>query len=283
MGNNVVYENIDGRDLTLDIYRPKKGEVSTRTAILMVHGGGWVHGSRETVAPLATALAERGFLAIGMEYRLAPEAPWPAQLDDIRAALRWVDNNARQLGVAKDRIVALGFSVGGHMALLAAAAQQGEPRFAAVVSLFASGEVSVGQQPPKGVLDATVILGPDATDEAIGSASPLQQLTPECPPVLLLHGGADWLVDPVASVRLYEKLVELSVTAELHIVAGAHHEFASEPGFVGAVAGQIERFLDRALIRPAHCAAESRKHNIFAQGPEALQALMAQMAEQNPG
>ena len=277
---DVVYGSADGRELKADLYRPEGGSVPTKTAVLLVHGGGWVFGERGMMAPLASQLAAKGFLAIAPEYRLVPEAPWPAQLDDIKAAVRWTAENAKRLGIEQDRIVVLGNSAGGQLALLAAAALRNEKHVAAVISLFAASELSVGGQPAKGAFDATPLLGPDAREGAIHAASPLHLVKADFPPVLLLHGGADWLIDPVASLKLYEKLTELGVAAELHIVAGAHHEFAGEPGMTGPVASEIALFLDRMVVAPERWAGEAKATNIFAQGPEALQALMAQMAQQ---
>jgi len=277
--NDVVYNKLDGRELKLDLYRPEGGKVPTRAAVVLVHGGGWIVGDRHMMEGLGAAFAAQGFLAAAVEYRLVREAAWPAQLDDVVAAVRWLADNAGRLGIDPNRIVVAGGSAGGHLALMAAATLRDKPRVAAVVSLFAASELAVDPQPAKGLFDATMLLGADASADKVRAASPLHQVTADFPPVFILHGSADWMIDPVASLRLYEKLSGLGVPAELHIVSGALHEFTGEPGMTGPMVSEIALFLSRTVIDPARWAAETDASNLFAKGPEFVQGLMAQILE----
>lgn len=275
--SSITYAAPGGRELKLDLYRPEGGTVPTRTAVIIVHGGGWMLGERGMVAPLANAFAARGFLAVPVEYRLVREAPWPAQRDDIVAAAQWVAANAADLGIDAGRIVLAGSSAGGHLALMAAAALGGKARIGAVVSLFSASELTLDQPAPKGTFAAPQLVGPDASAEALAAASPLHQVNADFPPVFLLHGGADWMIDPQASINLYQRLVELGVTAEMHIVAGALHEFVEEPAMCGPMVSEIALFLDRMMIDPARYEVDTKEHNLFAQGPEAVMALMQKL------
>lgn len=277
--NDIVYNTLEGRELKLDLYRPDSGKVPTRTAVVLVHGGGWILGDRHLVEALGSEFAAQGFVAAAVEYRLVREAAWPAQLDDVTAAVRWVADNAESLGIDADRIVVAGGSAGAHLAMLAAATLD-RPRVAAVLSLFPASELTVSPEPQKGIFNAAMLLGDDASEEAVRAASPLHRITKDYPPVYLLHGSADWLIDPVASLRVYDKLVELGVPAELHIVAGALHEFTGEPGMTGPMVAEMALFLSRMIIEPERWAAETEASNFFAKGPEAVQAAMAQMLEQ---
>jgi len=274
---DVVVGRQGGRDLHVDIYRPEGGSVPTRAAVLLVHGGGWVVGSRDSMAALAGSFAAKGFLAIAVEYRLAGEAAWPAQLDDVSGAARWAADNADRLGIDPGRLVLAGCSAGGQLAMLAAAALKQQTRVAAVVALFPASELSVAAEPARGELNAVALLGPDATAEAVRSASPLHQISADFPPTFLLHGGADWLIDPVASLRVYEKLASLGVPAELHIYAGALHEFSAEPGMVEPVTSEVASFLSRLLLDTDRWKAEALESNLFAKGPEFLKAMMENM------
>ena len=274
---NVVYAAPGGRELKLDLHRPEAGAVPTRTAVILVHGGGWMLGERGMIAPLAAQFAAQGFLAIPVEYRLVKEAPWPAQCDDVVAAIEWVAANAGSLGIDADRIVVGGASAGGHLALMATAALGGKAKVAAVLSLFSASELSLEQPAPKGKFGATQLVGPQASDEALRAASPLYQVNAQFPPVFLLHGGGDWMIDPQASITLYQRLAELGVTAEMHIVAGALHEFIEEPGMTGPMVSEIALFLNRVLLEPAKWAEETNASNLFAQGPEAVMALMQKL------
>ncbi len=277
---DVVYSASAGRELKLDLYRPAGDEVPTRTAVLLVHGGGWILGERGMMAPLASAFAEQGFLAAAVEYRLVREAPWPSQLEDVISAVEWIAENARELGIDARRIVLAGASAGGQLALLAAARLHGQGLVGAVVSLFSASELTVDPQPQKGQFGAPMLLGEDASSEALRMASPLSQVTRDFPPTILMHGGSDWMIDPLASVKLYQKLADLGVTAELHIIADALHEFIEEPGLTGPMVSSIALFLNRVLIEPERWAQETRDHNLFAKGPEVVQALMAQLLQQ---
>lgn len=276
---DVVYKDLAGRTLKVDLYRPEGSAPSKRTAILLVHGGGWAFGERGMVAPLAIQLAAQGFLAVAVEYRLVPEAPWPAQRDDVVAAARWTAQNAERLGIEPDRVVLLGFSAGGHLAMMAAGAPEERPQVAAVVALFTPSELTAEAEPSKGRTPAAMLLGPEATEAAAQAASPLPQITADFPPVFLLHGSADWVMHPTTSITMYEKLVSLGVTAELHIVARAHHEFACESGMAGPIAAEIALFLDRVVIDPERWDAASKAENIFTQGPEAMKARMEQASK----
>lgn len=277
---DVVYNTLDGRDLKLDLYRPEGSEVPTRTAVVLIHGGGWVLGDRHMLESLGSEFAAQGFLGAAVEYRLVREAPWPAQLDDVIAAVLWLADNAESLGIDPDRIVLAGGSAGGHLAMMAAAALRDKPRVAAVLALFAASDLTVDPTPAKGTFNASALLGSDATEEAVRAASPVHQITVDFPPVFLLHGGSDWLIDPVASLGVYDRLVDLGVPAELHIVAGALHEFTGEPGMTGPMVSEMALFLSRVLIEPERWTAETEASNVFAKGPEAVQALMTQLLEQ---
>ena len=277
---DVVYHSVNGRDLKVDLYKPEGGSVPTKTAVVLIHGGGWILGEKGMMTPLASQFAAQGFLAAAVEYRLVREAAWPAQLEDVTTAVRWVADNAADLGIDADHIVVAGASAGGHLALMAAAELNKESKVAAVLSLFSASELTVSEVPEKGKFNAAMLLGPDASDDVVKAASPYYQVSEGFPPTFVLHGTKDWLIDPVASLRLYEKLNDLGVTAELHMVANAIHEFIEEPGMTGPMVSEIALFLNRVVIDPAKWAAETEEHNLFAKGPEALQALMAQMLEQ---
>jgi acetyl esterase/lipase len=280
---DVVYHTVGGHELKADLYRPEGSEVPTRTAVLLVHGGGWVTGDRQMMQGLGSQFAAQGFLAVAVEYRLVREAAWPAQLDDVVAAVLWAADHAGSLGVDADRIVVAGASAGGQLALMAAAALREEKKVAAVLPLFAASDLTVSSEPERGAFNASRLLGADASDEAVQAASPLHQVTADFPPVFMLHGGGDWLIDPSASLRLYGRLVELGVPAELHVVAGALHGFTEEPGMTGPMVSECALFLNRFLIDPERWAAETEATNLFAQGPEAIQALLAQQLEEAEG
>ncbi|MDE6378441.1 MAG: alpha/beta hydrolase, partial [Duncaniella sp.] len=116
---NVVYTRLHAtpfgeRDLHVDIYRPDSQQLLP--AVIMIHGGGWNSGDKTLQRPMAMQLAARGYVAIPLEYRLIPEALYPAGLHDVKTAVRWVRSHAADYGIDHDRIALWGCSAGspGH-------------------------------------------------------------------------------------------------------------------------------------------------------------------------
>ncbi|WP_288132277.1 alpha/beta hydrolase [Microbulbifer sp.] len=113
---NRVYRQIDDRALRLDLFRPGSGTSSP--AVLLVHGGGWRSGNKTLQEPMATYLANQGFVTATVEYRLSMEAKYPAGVQDIKSALCWMHRNAEELGIDRQRIAILGASAGAQLATL---------------------------------------------------------------------------------------------------------------------------------------------------------------------
>lgn len=251
-----------GRDLRLDLYRPD-GEA--QALIVMVHGGGWRRGSRQGIAAYGEVFARLGYVAVAAEYRLLDEAPWPAQFDDVKAAVAWATENAAGLGLPPGRVALLGFSAGGHLALLAADEMRGQ--VAAVVALFAPVEL-VTAAPGPGQTAASKLFDEAGSEAAARLASPLHRAGPGFPPAFLIHGAEDWLVPHLTSQRMFDALVAAGVKAELHIYAGHTHEFADAPYMMELVAAETANFLHRLVVDPAGARAQDLKHNPFAHGPD---------------
>ncbi|MHB9055588.1 MAG: pectinesterase family protein [Paludibacteraceae bacterium] len=114
---DIVYKKINkNRKLKLNIFRPKSSDILP--AVLMIHGGGWNSGSPDLQKALAVNLARKGFVTITAEYRLIPEAVYPAGVDDLNDAVRWISNNAGKYAVDKNKIAVSGCSAGGQLASL---------------------------------------------------------------------------------------------------------------------------------------------------------------------
>ena len=113
---DVEYSNIGAR-VAMDIVRPKAASSEGRPAMLLVHGGGFRRGNRQSYLPMAIRLAERGYVAATASYRLAPRHQFPAAVEDVKAAVRFLRANANKYGIDTDRIGAMGGSAGGHLVL----------------------------------------------------------------------------------------------------------------------------------------------------------------------
>ncbi|WP_220399678.1 pectinesterase family protein [Filimonas effusa] len=114
--HNVTYCTIGARKLNLDVFYPKEKAAAKRTAVIMIHGGGWRSGNRSQHHPLMQKLAALGYVCFTPEYRLSTEALFPAGVYDVKTAIRWVRANAALYQVDTARIVAMGFSAGGELA-----------------------------------------------------------------------------------------------------------------------------------------------------------------------
>jgi acetyl esterase/lipase len=248
-----------GRDLAVDVFAPGGGlgGGGMGACVVLLHGGAWMFGGPQDMAAQAAALAAEGFTCIAAEYRLSPEATWPAQVQDVQDVIAWVRAQAADLRISPDRIALLGASAGGHLALMAA------PQAAAVVAICAPPELRL---PPAeaGANPIAALLGPGADAAAAWAASPLAHVSAAFPPVCLVGGGRDTLVPPEALLALYAALHAAGVPVDLHIHHGHAHGFDLLPSMFTPVLAQITLFLKRAMVDPGHYAQESERLNPFA-------------------
>lgn len=115
---DVVYKKLDNSKLRVDVYIPKNKDSKKYPAVLLIHGGGWLVGSKENERVMAQHLAENGFVAISVTYRLGFEAVYPAGVIDLKDAVRWMRKNAKKYKIDADKIAVLGASAGAQLATL---------------------------------------------------------------------------------------------------------------------------------------------------------------------
>ena len=230
---NVVYRMVDGVSLALDIYLPRTS--GPHPAVLLVHGGGWHGGDKRSFAAYGRILAEQGYASFSVNYRLAPQFHYPAALEDLRCAVKWIREHAVDLRVDPSRIAALGSSAGGHLVALLGTAPEGigdcgdptiSSRVQAVIALFGPMDLldavgSTGEEAVESFLGASAAEDPDLWREA----SPITWVSPDDPPFLLIHGRDDQLVPFAQSVEMADALRQAGVEAVLLIVPGAGHGF----------------------------------------------------------
>jgi acetyl esterase/lipase len=249
-----VYASPDGVPLELDLYRPDG--VENPPVALYLHGGGWAVGTRaDRVQERVLPVVAEGIAIASASYRLTDVAQWPAQRDDVVAAVTFLRDNAGDLGVRGDRISAWGASAGGHLALMAALT--GGAALDAVVAFFPSTDFVSLQDFRPGV-DAPMppfLAGftmPDPSFEArLIGAQPLEapDRARDASPVthadqagttriLLVHGDHDGLVPLSQSRLLFDALRAAGADASLLVIAGANHEDPAfdRPEITGAVA-----------------------------------------------
>lgn len=237
----IVYGKGGDQELKLDLARPAQGE-GPFPGIICIHGGGWQAGKHEDLRQLIRFLAERGFVAVTISYRLAPAAKFPAQVEDCKAAVRWLRANAARYHVDPDHLGVMGFSAGGHLACLLGAAdaraglegQGGHPerssRVQAVVSFFGPTDFLAPEWKDNVNKILVDFLGArrDENPEIYKKASPITYVSKDDPPFLFFHGTKDPLVNIRQSERMVQRLQEVGVPARLVRLEGAGHGWGGE-------------------------------------------------------
>jgi acetyl esterase/lipase len=256
--------------LRLDVYMPDgpaKGD--RRPAIVQVHGGGWVLGSRrEQGIPLLTHLAANGWVGFNVDYRLAPFATYPGPVVDVKRAIAWVREHADEYGVDPDFVAITGGSAGGHLAALAALTHDD----AGLQPGFEDADTSVAAAVPfYGIYDLldddaihapavfSMVLEPlvfkarrSDDPDRFRAASPVHRVHTDAPPMLVIHGESDSLVPVEEARRFAERLRSTSRSTVLYAeMKGAQHAFDVIPSWrTVPVVEAIERFL--AAVRRDH-------------------------------
>ena len=243
-------------DLTLDVYQPPAGVASKRMAIIHLFGGGFFTGSKNAgyIINDAKALGARGYTNISANYRLQTQGPWPAQIHDVKAAIRWTRANAMRLGIDAGRIAVAGYSAGGMLSLMAAGTNgrkefEGEGGNAGVSSDV---NACIGVYPLASAQTARGLFPEgQATPENIAAASPTSYITDKFAPTIFIHGTNDGTVPAQSSIDFHTKLHAMKVPSALTLIQGADHAFDNNaPDAVEVMAASIDLFLDRLLINP---------------------------------
>ena len=278
--HGVEFASIEGfRPLLLDLYVPPPGS-SSGAAIVYLHGGGWAVGTRRrfgrafvTWSPTPLdRLAQAGFAVATVDYRLSGEARFPAQLHDVKAAIRWVRGNATTLAVDPANLVAWGESAGGHLATLAgltadSADLEGEvgdhrgesSAVCAVIdwygpmnllSLSSQHLPSSDKRPDDAQSWESSMVGePLQTDpERSRAASPISYVHAAAPPIQIHHGTADGQVPFAQSVEFAEAMRQAGGNVELIVVEGSDHFWTGAPD-LGAIFDASLAFAYRVSIR----------------------------------
>ncbi|MGW1817454.1 alpha/beta hydrolase fold domain-containing protein [Streptomyces sp. NPDC002125] len=242
-----VYAVPDGsRPLELDLWRPA-GADGPVPVIVFVHGGGWRTGRRDDMGPRFRTwrpgpfarLVQAGFAVACVDYRLSGEARFPAQRDDLAAALSWLRLRADELAVDPSRIVLWGESAGAHLAALAALiSATPEEAVRGCVCWYGPSDLGALAEDHGGGFDpgdpttreARLLGAAPAVDEELArAASPVTHVSAGSPAFLLLHGTDDTLVPSRQSVRLADALRAAGAPVELRLIEGAQHLWVGLP------------------------------------------------------
>ena len=231
-----------GIELKLDISYPENLD-SPAALVMYVHGGGWVSGDKNSGVGrrFLPFLLEQGYIVAAINYRLAPDHSFPAQIRDVKCAVRYLRANAQAYQLDPQRIGALGGSAGGHLVALLGTADKNagwdeglfneqSSRVQAVVDLFGPADLTqlnINSQRSIG----NRVFGMTSTDDhALEIYSLVSYISPDDPPFLILQGAEDQLVPPSQSQSLYDQLIATGVPAQLVMVENAAHGFIPTGG-----------------------------------------------------
>ena len=244
---NLVYATKDKLDLKLDAYLPVSSKV--RPSVLVIHGGGWRIGSKRQLGRYASSLAERGFNAFAINYRLAPKHKHPAQIEDCRDAVRWIRQNSGKYGGDPDRIGALGYSAGAHLACLLAVTgkEQGDKEVGTKIRVAVGGGTPCEFMsiPSKNKTLAYWLGGSrKEVPNAYRDASLTEHLDKGDAPIFFFHGEADYLVGMSGAKKMSEKMNKLGIDSHFHLIKEAGHFRAV---FNSKAIGESFDFLEKHL------------------------------------
>ena len=273
---NVEFGKGGGHPLLLDIIRPKDTPKDPMPAIVFIHGGGWSGGSKNDCVAFATIAAQHGYFAATIDYRLSGEAPFPAQIEDCKCAIRWARAHAKEYNINPDRIGVWGGSAGGHLVALlgtTAGIKQFEgsggwdgysSKVQAVCDFFGPADLlKVVNDAEKGIIPqgwepllGKIRSGDDILSKLVGGpanekkdvchrASPITYVTKDDAPFLICHGDQDPLVPLDQSILLDKALKKAGVESTLIVVKGGGHGWTNHPEVDKAVADFFEKHLKK--------------------------------------
>jgi len=224
---DIEYKQVGTQALKLDLYQPKKLTQAT-PILIFIHGGGWKKGKKEDYLIYLLAFARRGYVTASISYRLAPKALFPAAVEDVKCAVRWLRAHAGEYHIDPNKIAVIGGSAGGHLAMMIGyssdvAELNGEcgadsvtSRVQAVVNLYGPANLTT-EYARTHKLTVNFIGQPyDSIPKIYQQASPFSYLTEDDPPTLIFHGTKDELVPVSQSDSLKRMLDATGIINEYH-------------------------------------------------------------------
>ena len=240
--SDLVYHQANDEELKADAYVPR-GD-GPHPAVLVVHGGAWRAGNKSQLARVAELLAGRGYTAMAINYRLAPKHKFPAQIEDCRAAVKYLRDNAAKLKVDTKRVGAFGYSAGGHLSALLGTESKDETL--KLQAVCCGGAPCDFRKTPNFLPTLSYWLGGTRGENPniYEQASPAAFVSKDNCPMFFFHGADDSLVRLNQPEGMVEALKAVSVPAELYVVPDAGHIQAARDS---KAIGQAAAFFDQHL------------------------------------
>jgi acetyl esterase/lipase len=266
---DVTYKSVNGKDLKLDLYLPE-GVDHPVPLILLVHGGGWGAGSKKDYGGAGLEYVKNGYAAAAVDYRLSREAPFPAQIEDVKAAVRWLRAHAGDYNLDAAHFGAMGHSAGGHLvSLLGTSGDLAQfdtgdnlaesSKVQAVVDMAGPEDLAAFFSARGGADRPVALFGGSINqkrDLAV-LASPIDHIGPQTPPFLIISGLADTAVGVVQPKLFYVALQKAGVPCMLMLIPGVPHGIALDlPYGKGKLWDSVFYFLD-PLLKPGKAPASA--------------------------
>jgi acetyl esterase/lipase len=272
---DVVYRKTDGQQLTLDLARPASAKAPT-PVLVFIHGGAWQYEGRAFSNEIQRA-ARRGYAALRIRYRLMDiqddgraRYPFPAQLEDVTAALDWIAENAQEKNFDTKRVGLVGMSAGGQLALLAgldrSSEENGKLNVRGIVNYYGPTDFVDGyarHQEGRRLLETFLCGSPETQHDRYVAASPVCHVQADSPPVLTFQGDADRVVPLEQSELLDAKMKAAGAIHTLQVFRGEAHGFSRAAG--QRANRQMYDFLDQHVGGPSLVgAAQSKRQRAVA-------------------
>lgn len=257
---DVEYGRADGERLLLDLYLPANGPATAATAlrpgIVFVHGGGWTGGDKSGWARQAAEMAGRGYVCVSVNYRLAPKHRYPAAVEDVQTAVRWLRAHAAEFRLDPRRVGSMGDSAGGHLASMLGVldtldrrvpADAPSSRVNCVVDYYGRMDLTLEPVGTGGVNYRPGFIG-KSNEEGLAlyqEASPINHIDARTVPFLIVQGTRDQQVEPAQSEHMMAALDKAGVEATLVMLAGQGHGFRGKPAQEAWTI--VKAWLDRQL------------------------------------
>lgn len=225
---DIEYKNINGKSLQLDIFRPNN-ITEPAPLIIFIHGGSWKGGKRSDYLVYLVAFAKRGYITATVSYRLLGDAPYPACIEDVSDAVRWLVRNSENYGFDPHRIALVGGSAGAHLAMLAAYGWDDSPEqndtayvagtrhlIKALVNIYGPSDLTTEYARTHPLVTDFIAHSFEDGPGLFREASPVYYLDRNDPPTLIFHGTSDRLVPVSQSDDLKSRLDSLGVPVVYH-------------------------------------------------------------------
>ena len=259
--HDVVYTKAGETELKLDVAKPAEGD-GPFPGVLVIHGGGWRGGNKADVRPILDEFAKRGYVAISPQYRFCPKDHFPAQVHDVKAAVRWLKAHAKDYKVDAGHIGAIGFSAGAHLSMMLgvtsasdglegeAAADAPDTKIQAVVNYFGPTDLAANDIPEISQPLVNDFIGGEPKEKAkeFAQASPITFVSKDDAPILTFQGTKDPLVPHSQATKLADAQTASGVPGRIELLLGLGHGWGGDD--LKHTMGETFLFLDK-LLKPA--------------------------------